>query len=347
MQPHLDLEVIADDFCFLSKERHFNIWLKYRLHAEEAIKVDTTESVFDPASVFTKGRIEIVDTMTGDCIDLTTNSSTNEDLRSKHDSLTLQPECGSYFLWSTDPENKWHKYPLDISVLRTDTKYAIRYHSHGLTDWWPVEKVPDSKSGIECEPILGNMLNAMPPTFIVRDSLPPKPPITCAISTSASNCSLVGKPPFTISVEWQLDGNRAIRALKTMSSHNINIGIEIRDPEKQDRRIGPSPDRYEGDESESAPIDKMLLHLKEKEAIRQSYTLCVRPKADGLLHSDTWNLKSGKLYNLTLRPFKWRWLYEDEIDASTLGDEDRLRARLSEEPWVEWKPDCRAPILID
>lgn len=43
-------------------------------------------------------------------------------------------------------------------------------------------------------------------------------------------------------LDWKLQGNRAIRALVTRGKGH-NIGLEIRDPEKGGKRIGPPSDR--------------------------------------------------------------------------------------------------------
>lgn len=79
---------------------------------------------------------------------------------------------------------------------------------------------------------------------------------------------------------------------------------------------------------------------------RQSHTLTVEPK-DRLLLTDTWNLASGKKYELTLRKSEWRWLYEDKLEAAVLQDKARLKVMLGEEPQVEWRADCGAEFLAD
>jgi len=88
------------------------------------------------------------------------------------------------------------------------------------------------------------------------------------------------------------------------------------------------------------------LRLDRGDPFRQSHTLTVEPK-DRLLLTDTWNLASGKKYELTLRKSKWRWLYEDKLEAAVLQDKARLKAMLGEEPQVEWRPDCGAEFLAN
>lgn len=61
MQPHIDVEILAEPFCILNGEREFNIWFKYKLHHQESITVDVAGSVLDPAAAFTKGRFEVID----------------------------------------------------------------------------------------------------------------------------------------------------------------------------------------------------------------------------------------------------------------------------------------------
>ncbi len=102
------------------------------------------------------------------------------------------------------------------------------------------------------------------------------------------------------------------------------------------------------DEEDSEPSEEEeLLRLERGDSFRQSYTLDVKPKFKGIINSDTWNLGSGKTYELTLRKSKWRWLYEDELGAAVLQDTARLKAILSQEPRVEWQTDCRAEFLAD
>jgi len=81
MQPRIDLELLANPFCFLSREREFSIWLKFRLHCQTPITVVTMGSIFDVAATFIKSRIEIIDIETGNKVHFPTQISANEDTR--------------------------------------------------------------------------------------------------------------------------------------------------------------------------------------------------------------------------------------------------------------------------
>ena len=342
-QPQLDLEFVADPFCFLSGERDFNIWIKFRLHHKEAITVVSTGSLFDPTA-FSHKRIEIIDNETGYKVDFPTHQTSE----SQESTLTLEPERGSYFFWSTSPETKWHKFPFDISGLAPNRKYTVKYRNHGVTEWSPARQPSQPDKEVQDEPIVVNLLGGMAPTFTTRSSLPPRPPVTSNLSIPTPVCALSGAPSLTVSIDWKLDGNRPIWALIAQPKGH-NIGIEIRDPERKNRRIGPPPDLVgTDDEKESDPLpDEEILRIEGETTFRQSYTLCTEKKGNGLLNSDTWNLVSGKTYQLTLRKSRWRWRYEDQFEPTELQDMATLRALLREEPWVEWKPDCNAEILAE
>ena len=346
-QPQLDLELLAEPFCFFSREREFNIWLKFRLHHQKAITVVSTGSIFDPAAAFSEKRIEIIDKETGQKVNFPAQGPAHQTIESKESTLTLEPECGSYFFWSTSPETKWHKFPFDISGLAPNRKYIVRYHSHGLTKWSPGRHLFHPNIEVQHEPIVVNLLKDTAFKFTTRSSLPPRPPVTSNLSTSTPICALSGAPSLTVFIDWKLDGDRPIWALMAQPK-GLNIGFEIRDPERKDRRIGPSPDLVGTDEEEGESLpNEEILRLGSEDVFRQSYTLSTEKKGNGLLNSDTWNLVGGKTYHLTLRKRTWRWQYEDQLDAAVLQDEAGMRAMLQEEPWVEWKPDCRAEILAE
>ena len=63
----------------------------------------------------------------------------------------------------------------------------------------------------------------------------------------------------------------------------------------------------------------------------QSYTFTVEPKCNGLVSADTWNLKSGTTYELTLRASLWRWLYENELGDAVLQHTEKVVEMLSME----------------
>jgi hypothetical protein len=220
------------------------------------------------------------------------------------------------------------------------------YRNHGFTEWSPAQQESRSHVEVQSEPIAVNLLNDMAPKFTPHHSLPPKTPVTSSLSTSTPISSLSGVPSLTIFLDWKLDGDRPICALMTQSRGH-NIGVEIRDPERMGRRIGPPSDWVCYDEDESLPEEEALLRLERRIAFRQSYTLAVKKKGNRLLNADTWNLVSGKTYDHTPRVSKGRWLYEDELGAAVFQDKARLNALLSEEPRLEWKPGYRAAILVN
>lgn len=289
MQPQIDLGLLASPFCFLSREREFNIWLKFRLHYPEPVAVITTGSIFDPAATFIKSRIEIQGIETGENIYFPTQSSANENTRSGEPALILEPERGSYFFWSTTPGMKWREYPFDISGLSPNRKYSVSYRDHGFTEWSPVSQParqePRLDVEVQSEPIAVNLLGDRAPSFTTRQALPPKPPVTSSLSTSTPICSLSGVTSLTIFLDWKLDGDRPICALMTRG-RGQNIGVEIRDPERKGRRIGPPSDVICYDEDELPPNEEELLRLDRGDPFRQSHTLTVEPK-HRLLNADT------------------------------------------------------------
>lgn len=72
--------------------------------------------------------------------------------------------------------------------------------------------------------------------------------------------------------------------------------------------------------------------------MREVYTLGVRPKRGRIISADLWNLVGGNGYALSLRKWKWRWVYGDEVGVEVGAEEGVLRGLLKREPWVEWKP---------
>lgn len=69
------------------------------------------------------------------------------------------------------------------------------------------------------------------------------------------------------------------------------------------------------------------------------YTVSVVPKAGGLRASDTVNMVSGNVYEITLCKRRWRWGFESEM-SECIGDGER-REFLRKENVVEWGVDCK------
>jgi len=77
---------------------------------------------------------------------------------------------------------------------------------------------------------------------------------------------------------------------------------------------------------------------KREDCVREVYTLGVRPKRGRIISADLWNLVGGHGYALSLRKWKWRWVYGDEVGVEVGAEEGVLRGLLKREPWVEWRP---------
>lgn len=65
-----------------------------------------------------------------------------------------------------------------------------------------------------------------------------------------------------------------------------------------------------------------MVRLEPSQKFSTSYTLSVDPNADKLRNSDTRNMVSGSLYEITFRKRKWRWMFEEEMGGD-LSKEER------------------------
>ena len=74
-------------------------------------------------------------------------------------------------------------------------------------------------------------------------------------------------------------------------------------------------------------------------AYEQTCRFSTEPKANGLRSSDTWNLKHGRLYHLTLRKTTCKWVYKDEMEE---GHDVARRRKLEKQPAALVKPDFQA-----
>lgn len=356
MQPQVDFELAASSFCFLNRERAFDIWLNVRLHYREPITLSTTGSIFDPAATFFKSRLEIVDTETGEKVEFPESQTLagEENFRSAEaPTLFLRPEVSCCIYWSTEiHDGRLREHLIDMSRLAPNRQYTVRYRDHGITNYFigspPAQQENSSDVEVQLHPVAVKLLGKKAPSFTTRPTLPPPPPITSFLSTSTPSCSLSGNPPFTVILDWKLDGDRAIFALLTRR-RGMNIGLEVRDPERNGHRIGPPADGTWGDRDDSPPPDEEELVRLEKmgDSFSQSYTLATKPKLRGIILADTWNFKSGNTYALTLKKTQWRWLYEDEVEDAVLQDRAMMIERLGREPKVQWKPDCRVEFRAD
>lgn len=348
MQPQIDIALVPSPFCFLNRREEFFIYLKYKLHYHEPITIKLSGSIFDPAATFATNRIEVLDTVTKGAVNFASVAKKSPDEKQDH-SFVLRPEVESYLFWTTSTQSaRWREYPFDISNLSPDRKYTIAYRKHGISQWYngSHSSLEEIRSNIEAQPgnsIQVSLIGDQRPKFTAREAIRPPPPVTASLSTSTPTCSLSGQPPFTVFLTWKLHEQRPIYALVTREEGRI-IGLEFRDPEINGRRIGPAPDVQQGDE-DNAPCndEEIFVPLNGLEDdFSQEYTLATKERRNGLLHSDTWNLKSGKQYEMTLRKSMWRWVYQDEVEEEVRQDEAKVVEMLRQEPCSVWKPDSRA-----
>ena len=353
MQPQIDITLVASPFCFLNRKEKFFIYLKYKLHYQEPIMIKSSGSIFDPAATFVTNRIEVLDTVTKEAVNFETVPEEWSEEKQDH-SFVLKPEVGSYLFWTTSTHSaRWHEYPFDISNLIPDRKYAIAYRNHGISQWYSGShlSLEDIQSNTETQPgdsIQVSLIGDQHPKFTAREAIRPPPPVTASLSISAPTCSLSGQPSFTVLLTWKLHEKRPIYALVTREAGRV-IGLEICDPEKNGRRIGPPPDVQQGDEDNAPSNDEeFFVSLNGLEnGFSQEYTLSTDERRDGLLHSDTWNLKQGKQYEMTLRQSKWRWMYQDEVKEEVRQDKAKVVEILQQEPCSVWKPDSRAKFHVE
>lgn len=345
MQPQIDIILVASPFCFLNRQEEFFIYLRYKLHYQEPITINSLGSIFDPAATFATNRIEVLDTVTKEAINFESGPEKPSDEKQDH-SFVLRPEVESYLFWTTSTQPaRWHEYPFNISNLTPNREYNIAYRNHGVSEWYRGShaSLDDIQSNTEAQPgdsIQVSLIGNQCPQFTVREAIRHPPAVTASLSTSMPTCSLTGQPPFIVFLTWKLHEERPIYALVTREEGRV-IGIEIHDPEKNGRRIGPPPDLPQGDEDDAPSHDEQIfvqLNGSEDE-FAQEYTLATEKRQNGLLQSDTWNLKSGKRYELTLRYAKWRWVYQDEVEDGVRRDEAKVLAMLRQEPCSVWKPD--------
>ena len=348
MQPHIGVEFVASPFCFLDREGEFFIYLKYRLQHKEPITINTFGSIFDPAATFAENKIEILDTVSKEAV-YSRAIPTHPLGENEDQSLVLKPKEGSYFFWTASSQPlRWREHSFDISSLFRNRRYIITYCNHGISQWYSgsYSTLNEARSDAEAQPgamIQVNLVGNHQPQFSTRQAIPPLPPVTPSLTTSTPTCSLSGITPFMVSLTWRAETDRPIYALVTLKE-GYNIGLEIRDPERNGRRIGPVPDLPPAGDDDPPNNDKerFVEFNRSGDSFSQVYTFATEKRRNGLVLSDTWNLKSGKVYELTLRKSRWRWMYQDEIEENMLRDQAKVVEVLRQEPYSEWKLDCQA-----
>ena len=353
MEPQIDIELMASPFCLLNREEKFSIYMKYRFHYREPITIETLSSIFDLAATFANNRIEILDPDTQGAV-VFENLSRDKIQVKQDESLILQPELERYWHWKmSTQQSSWHEYPFDISRLYPDRKYTVTYRNHGISQWYhgSYHSLHDIPKDIEVQPgesIQVNLIGNTRPQFTSRESLRPPPPVTASLSTSAPICATSGDPPFTVSLIWRLHSSRPIYAL-VLREEGRNFGLEIRDPERNGRRVGPPPNVLQGDMDDAISNDEEIYVALNglEDGFSEDYTLDTKERQGGRLPTDTRNLKSGKEYHVTLRENHWRWLYQDEVQENFRSDEAKLIEVLKEEPHSKWKSDSRVTFHAD
>ncbi|KAL9108047.1 MAG: hypothetical protein Q9227_007153 [Pyrenula ochraceoflavens] len=342
MGPRLDLEFYASPFYYISREEEFIFWIKVKLHNQDPITLDIAGSVLDPLAIFAEGRIQLFETDTGYPAPLQNIPSRYSN---QEQPLTIDPQRGSFLIcWSTTPERgDREKYLFNAFQPAPNTRYTLRYQSHGLTKWYPgTPEAPDLEAPVD--PLTVSIQGPETFNFLTQISLPGKPPLTTCLSTSQPICALSGDPPFTISILWTLTSLQSITALRTVD-RGRPLDIEIRDLQRNSRRIGLQSTYIGGDES--PPEETELIHLTPGRPFRQSYTLSTETRAGGLRSSDMRGLATGFRYSTNMRKVRWRWRFDDEIDEWTRNDEGKLRAMLLEKPAVEFQPEGRVEFEVE
>jgi hypothetical protein len=169
-------------------------------------------------------------------------------------------------------------------------------------------------------------------------------PLSATLAISSPTCSLSGKPPFVATVTYKNITSCPIWTLISRFS-DFGDGLRIRDPTRNNRRIGPTPSMIQDE------WDDYALDLEDTEAIRlgpdetwsRPYTFSTVKKAGGLRNSDTYAMKAGNEYTLDMGT-RCRWMYEDEMNGG-LSDKER-RDLLGKKESVEWKPEHRVNFTV-
>lgn len=164
--------------------------------------------------------------------------------------------------------------------------------------------------------------------------------MSTTLTSSGQVCSGKGEPPFTVMISHKLIKAKAIWALVDIKKYWC-VGIEVRDPTHYSRlfrRIGPVGTydlEAQGDRNidQSDFEDSSMIRLEPSQVFGTMYTFSVTPKLGGLRSSDVRNLNPGKTYYIMLRPQRWRWMFEDDMEENSIID--HKRQELYEQPLTE------------
>ncbi|KAL2060152.1 hypothetical protein VTL71DRAFT_9974 [Oculimacula yallundae] len=168
-----------------------------------------------------------------------------------------------------------------------------------------------------------------------------QPQISTILTTSYPTCALSGQPAFTVTTTYECTASKPIWALVRLWA-DYSGGIEIRDPQRNHRRIGGGSTLIadEWDEDALDLEDTSLVRLEPGQKFSTQYTVSVVPKADGLRNSDIRLMVPGNTYEITIKKQRWRWMFEDEMDKEM--DIEERRTILKNRDVAEWKVDCLA-----
>ena len=172
-----------------------------------------------------------------------------------------------------------------------------------------------------------------------------QPPVSTTLDLSSSTCPRKGEPPFTVTTIYECTTAQPLWALVRLYSHCCG-GVQIRDPDRKNRRIGPPGTMLQHE------FDEELLDIEDTELVRlelgykylTKYTFSTTPKLNGITHSDVRNLVIGKAYTVTLRRPRWRWMFEKDMPPYLI--KHARREVLSEVDMVEWSVGCEASFEV-
>jgi hypothetical protein len=162
-------------------------------------------------------------------------------------------------------------------------------------------------------------------------------PVTASISSSAATCSRSGYPPFTVTITYECTIGATVWVLYPLFTLYCE-GVEIRDPTRRHRRVGPAPTQNCTDGDEDEFEDTELLHLEPGQIQQKMLTLASDRRANNWDHNDFRPLTVGNTYELTVHGQTWWWIFEDDLPENCTSEERLLI--LKRQPGTTWKPNC-------
>ena len=118
----------------------------------------------------------------------------------------------------------------------------------------------------------------------------------------------------------------------------------MRNGTRRPRRVGPyytvSSEDFDWDAADLE--ESKLVRLEPGSKFSTTYIICVIPKLGGIIHSDTFSMAKGNAYWIKLRPRKWRWMFESEMEEG-LSEEMRRDILAKMDP-MKWEVDCKVDV---